>query len=329
MYLLDLDKIQLGDIILTRSEDRSSIFIQQHGNCRFSHAMLYAGESSYIEADGLGVHSMNARRKLFDASDDAVALRHKAKDENDAVEKAVNFARELIGTEYSGSEARQSMRDPQIKVIKQNRQYCSRLVAMAYQGTHLSVVENPEYCTIKDLLDSEYFEHIESILKDASQMEIDYANQKNTIIDKQLDNTNFILEQARNITFKDIQDLSQLTEFMRDNPEFDASISDVVKQSGYLDNWKIEMDKNPDYYDFNLFQVKCPFEQWKDVGTQFLAMANANLKRFEPMQVLYNELSRDFSLEYFEIFRELYINLVETASRMKAVGQTAITQSGR
>jgi len=328
MYLLDLDKIQPGDIILTRSEHRSSVFIQQQGNCKYSHAILYAGESSYIEADGLGVHAMNSARKLFDSPDDAIALRLKQIGEAGVIQRAVDFARTLIGTEYSPAEARRSVRETDAPAIETNRQYCSRLVAMAYQSAQVTLVKNPDYSTVKDLLDSDHLDHIEHILREASQPEVDNANERNTILEKQINDTNQILDQARNTTQKDIQDLSQLTEFMQYNPEFDKPISDIIRSSGYLDNWNIEMEKNLHHYNYDVFIKKVPKHETREVGVMLLKISTTNLERFKQMLVVYTSLATQFPLEYFNLFKELYTNLVETATKMRVVALTAIASSG-
>lgn len=325
MYLLDLDKIQLGDIILTRSEHRSSLFIQQQGNCRYSHAILYAGESSYIEADGLGVHAMNSARKLFDDPSDAIVLRLKQITEDGITKRAVEFARTLIGTEYSPAEARRSVRETDSPAVETNRQYCSRLVAVAYQSAHVILVKNPDYSTVKDLLDSEQLSHIDNILRKASDQEVEYANEKNTLIEKQMNDTNQILEQARIATQKDIQDFSQLTDFMQHNPGFDKSISDIIKSSGYLDNWQIEMEKNSFHYNYDAFVAKVPNHARHEVGQQLLRMSTSNLDRFNAMLSVYTHLATQFPLEYFKLFNELYTDLVETATKMREVALKATT----
>ena len=66
MYKIDINKLEDGDIFLTRSNDRESELIRKISNSDYSHAILYVGVSSCIESDGLGVQSQNVNRLLFE-----------------------------------------------------------------------------------------------------------------------------------------------------------------------------------------------------------------------------------------------------------------------
>src|SRR5690349_10735446 len=104
MYKIDIEKIEAGDIILTRSASRESMLIRQISKCDYSHALLYVGVGSCIESDGLGVQSQNLQRLLFENSNDAIVLR--LRENKFSISGAIVFARQKIGTEYSTSEAK-------------------------------------------------------------------------------------------------------------------------------------------------------------------------------------------------------------------------------
>jgi len=59
MFLLEKDQLEIGDIILTRSESRISKMVRNLTGSQFSHAILYIGVSSVIDSDGYGVQSNN------------------------------------------------------------------------------------------------------------------------------------------------------------------------------------------------------------------------------------------------------------------------------
>ena len=62
MYLLEKDKLEIGDIILIKSESRISQMVRRLTGSQYSHAMLFVGVSSIIDSDGYGVQSNNLQR---------------------------------------------------------------------------------------------------------------------------------------------------------------------------------------------------------------------------------------------------------------------------
>jgi len=66
MYILDIGKLEAGDIFLTRSNSEISQLVRRLTKSEFSHAILYVGVSSCIESDGPGVQSQNIQRILFE-----------------------------------------------------------------------------------------------------------------------------------------------------------------------------------------------------------------------------------------------------------------------
>ncbi|MDN3585658.1 YiiX/YebB-like N1pC/P60 family cysteine hydrolase [Pedobacter aquatilis] len=326
-FLLNLPILQSGDIILIRSEERESLFIQEQSGCRYSHAMLYVGESSYIESDGLGVHAFNAARKLFDGPTDAIALRFKDAESTPQVDAAVEYVRLKIGTEYSTAEARRAARNPAENAAEENRQFCSRLVGQAYAYAGIPITENPNYATPKQLLESQVLLHITDILQEATAEQIAYASEQNTVLDQQTEATNTILESARNMTGKDLQTLEQLSDFMQESLQYDGQITAVVKGSGYLDLWKTDEAKNPMYYDFEKLKEDCPEDKLEQAGRQLCYIASGNLARYYQMQEAYNWQVLLQPTAYNLLFKDLYDNLVRQGERMFETGAAAIKHS--
>ena len=65
MYLLDIQKIKEGDVILTAEKSLTSKIIRRATNSDFSHSMLYVGGGGYIHSDSDGVHAGSVQRLLI------------------------------------------------------------------------------------------------------------------------------------------------------------------------------------------------------------------------------------------------------------------------
>ncbi len=115
-YILKYNNLQRGDIILDREDTRESKTIREFTHADYSHARLYAN-GTVMEANGIGVQSVNPQRILYDSPDDVVVLRCKTITEEQKVQARL-FARSEFAKEYS-------MRG------LANTQYCFRLVAEA------------------------------------------------------------------------------------------------------------------------------------------------------------------------------------------------------
>lgn len=199
-----------GDIILTAQLAPVSKAVRLATGSKFSHAILYVGDGSYIHSDGQGVHSNNIQRLLIEKEGCAEVRRLI---DNGYVAKACMFARSEIGKAYSVKEAINT-KNPLSKRKKINRQFCSRLVAQAYEYSGIKIVDNADYCSPKDLQQSQFIEVVPGCLKKATDQEIEFANSPSPI-QKQTEITNLILSSARNLTGKDIQSFEELDQFIQ------------------------------------------------------------------------------------------------------------------
>lgn len=326
MYIINFRGLQIGDVILTRYNTRECRLIRASTNSDYSHAILYVGVGSAIESNGLGVQSINVLRQLFKNDDDVVVLRFN----QDMTQKQVNdidfFAREKIGTEYSTKEARLS-RLKEILIAKEvNRQFCTRFVAQAYEKAGFKIVENPDYCTPQEILDSQQFTRVEGLVLSANEKEIEYATEVNHPIDQQTEITNVILEKARNLTNEDIQTFEQLSKYVLENLDKESTITQIIKDSGYLDMWKKDCERNPWHYDYEeaLTHYKNK-NQRKEVGEFFFNTEKQTRQRFiislDAMEFGY----KYFNQEYFQIQIELCEKLIELSKQREKVGLQLIS----
>ena len=97
MYTLNSANLERGDIILTTSKDRLSNVIRIVTFGPFSHAMLYLGGGSCIDAGGpeTRVSAHNIQRIFFDSPKHCSVLRLKNQLLEAEMDKVMAFARTL------------------------------------------------------------------------------------------------------------------------------------------------------------------------------------------------------------------------------------------
>lgn len=322
MYIINSSQLKEGDILLTRSSSRESQLIRQITSSDYSHAILYVGIKSCIESDGLGVQSQNIQRLLFENNDDVTILRLKDSDNN--ITKAIEFARQKVGTEYSTSEARLARLEKEISAKEPNRQFCTRFVAQAFNHAGILLVENPDYCSPQEILESEKLNMINDILRVATEKEIEYAKSESPL-EKQIEIHNIIFESTRNILNRDVQNFEQLANELIKQPEKDSEIVKVIKDSGYLEMWKKDVNKNPWFYDFENFleHIRNP-KQILEIGTFLSTTEKTTRSRFIETKKFLEKGYKYSGLEYFKIEIELYDKLIELSKTRENIGLLAL-----
>ncbi|MEZ8115868.1 YiiX/YebB-like N1pC/P60 family cysteine hydrolase [Vibrio splendidus] len=307
MYLLNMGLLKPGDIILTGSDAKLSRVIKKFTKGSFSHAILYVGDGSYIHSDRDGVHSSNIQRLLFEVESNVIALR--AANEQ-VVSLACEFARSQVGKEYSVKGAINAKIKAPLSVDS-NRQFCSKLVAKAYEFAGLNLVENADTCMPKEIEDSQYLERVDNIFVKANEAEIEFAI-SDSPLDKQTEATNKILFAARSLFKKDIQTLSELPHFLFQQPQFDSQISKVVLESGYLTLWDNDRVKNPWRYDLIVFcNLPNSGEEKYDLAKREFDSSKGMLERFGIMLHFYIDAHKKHNLQFTKLHRDLYFKLCQ------------------
>lgn len=316
-YIFDLIKIQAGDILLLNTSPRHSVIMQENTGSVYHHAMLYTGNSSHIHSNkGPGVQAENTLRMLFDNPESAIALRLKDSEDLYLISKIVDNARSKVGTEYSGEEAKRTVQGHKEEDFDPNRQFCTRFVAQAYAEGGIRIVEDPNYCTPFDLTSSEKMVVINDVLVEASDEQIAYASEENTVLNQQIKINNHIFSSARKITGADIQTFNQLTEYLLSDPEHDREITELIENSGYLDLWKIDVQKNPGHFNFKTATEEIDKKNWLAVSSQLEQIARSSINRYETNLFAYKLQYRTMPLAYIAMQIKLYENLVKVANQM-------------
>lgn len=326
MFLLNPAKLNRGDIILTNSASPISERIRRLTKSRFSHAILYMGELSCIDSDGLGVQAQNIQRKLFDSTENVVVLRLIDNPDEEAIIRILYFARQKVGTEYSSlDEAKMAVTHTTESSKEPNRQFCSRFVAQAYQQSGITLVDNPDYCLPEDILNSPLLQQVEEPLYEANPQEVAFASETETPLTNQTRILNGIFNAARDLTGEDIQSFEQLSQYVIDHPDKDQACTDIVRSSGYLEMWRGDIERNPWHYDI----TECTAHYSNpnalyDFATSLLKIEEGVRERLILNLTFCNTAFQQTSLEYFKTHIALYQKLVDLSLQREEVAKMAL-----
>lgn len=314
MYLLDREKLQIGDIFLTTQKHPVSKAIRVFSMSNFSHAILYVGDGSYIHSDGDGVHSGNVQRLLFNAHSHVQVLRMRNDIDRELVSAACAFARREVGKQYSVKDAI-STKNPLSNKNDSNRQFCSRLVAQSYESIGLKIVKNSSFCTPQELDSSEFTIRIGDCLKEASNAEEEFANSESPL-EKQAHITNLIFGKIRGLTGEDIQTFEQLMNYLLVDPKYDKQITNIIQDSGYLLLWQHEIDANPWRYNQEAFMdIPVTKRELRDLAFKELDSAKNTRARYVLMYEQFMHVFQAKRLQYALINIMLYRTLIELTDK--------------
>ena len=315
MFLIDIDKLELGDIILIKSDSRISQIVRERTGSQYSHAILFVGVSSIIDSDGYGVQANNLQRLLIEKVENAVVLRLKENNYSDLLSKVELFARQKIGTEYSTDEAKIAIIAKEIEAKEPNRQFCTRFIAQAYENAGIKLVINPDYCVPEELLNSDQLRIVENVLRKASKAEIEFANTENPLT-KQREIHNNIFQKARELSGQDIQTFEQINQLIIDKPEIDFELTEFVSNSGYLTMMEYDIEKNPWHYD-----AQKMIEYYKDpeiivnTAIHFATTETKSRERLNMSVYTLLQLDKIHPRGYFKMEIALYRKLISYSHR--------------
>uniref|UniRef100_UPI00402B9848 YiiX/YebB-like N1pC/P60 family cysteine hydrolase n=1 Tax=Methylomonas sp. SPW-1 TaxID=3438877 RepID=UPI00402B9848 len=246
MKKINIAKLVKGDIILTTSTKPKSKLIQQVTKSDISHAMIYVANGSVIDSTGEGVHARNISKMFYKDECAIYAYRPVVPLTDEQMQQLIMYVRSEIGSPYALSEA---MFSPYRKNKSgDENQFCSRLVARAYARVGLELADYPEYATPADLQRSSKLQQIENVVLTVSTEE-EKATKKLGDTTKGMRNvSNKLLRDAKKIDGA-IRTLSDIEPLLLQKPGLDKQFAEAFLESGYLDYWKVEVEKYPWRYD--------------------------------------------------------------------------------
>lgn len=306
-FMLNHDRLQLGDIILERGYARHSAIISKHTNSRYSHAMIYVGGTIIEATQEGGVFSRVPNRSTVRDIRDFKVLRLKVLPGHEAIQAVCNHARYLSGSQYSVTEALKVKGPGFIREFADDsrKQFCSRLVAQCYQETGIKLVDNINYCSPGDIERSELLFEVTKMVRCASEEEVAHAQSPSPHETHTKNTVKFVRKALKifethgiktigasdgEIVITTLNDIALAVYENRTNHRLDKEITDAMLSSGYLDHIDIDRSKNPYRYDPVLF--KLTVEQ----------VAEGNMDRL--LEILISEINKE--LDVLEIRLKSY-----------------------
>lgn len=232
---------------------------------------------------------------------------------DEQLQKVIAYARGQVGTRYAIIEAVRSapLAGARTTQSRSRRQFCSRLVAQAYEAAGSLLVESPDYCTPEDIRTSEALVEVPNATRIASEAEIAAVSASVDLTQIMRDTTNTLLNHVRQIDGH-IESLNDIDACLVAHPEHDAQIAQLFKETGYLTVWQMECNRSPWYYDLQLMLGAIALDsekRWYCETT--LRDFEIGLQRYEANRAGYSILFERHRLESFRLLKELYEKLVE------------------
>lgn len=319
-YILKYSDLRRGDIIIDREDSEESRKIRRFTRSDYSHARLYVN-NSVMEANGLGVQSVNPQRILYDSPDDAVVLRCKEITEEQKI-NACLFARSEFAKEYGlcGSE---------------NTQYCFRLVAEAYQYAGIEITKTPTRCNANDFLNSEKLEVVQDMVIEATEKDLAIAYGEGVLKDKGHYNTQtevavdmfsriraFVQEKGGDAAA--IQDDGRLFSFLVENPKFDAGIAEILQEHEYFRLWKEYERAHP--WELNATQFLSKFGDVSGtIAKQLLdSCYGDNIIAWHMMHQITGRIYDEYHIESAKIYRDFYQEILHWNDRRRETAESIL-----
>lgn len=317
MKRIRIDSVERGDIILTARPGKISKAIRAVTSGQTSHAMICVGDGSFIDSTGDSVQAGNFQRELFEDNEKAFLLRLKCPLDDVDLKTIIDYARSEIGVRYSSLEAgRLVVGDYKPRL---RRQFCSRLVARAYEKANIKLVEDADYCLPEDLLRSPQLKEMPVEFEQVSEEELARMSDRRNPIKATRDSQNAVLQAARSIDPK-VENFSELHALLVRSPESDSVVSDALVNSGYLDIWKIEVENHPwRYYPGQINKLAASPEELRDYCIFTVKTAYSGEIRFAENLVQLQGFEKQYPRKSFCLEINLYQTLVKNSQNRREI----------
>lgn len=254
MKRFDSAALQKGDVLLTTSPDIVSTLVRKVTGGKVSHAMICVAPGSAIDATLEGVHARNIEKLVYPEQCAIYALRAKRALNGWQIDSVIQRVRSQVGQVYSIGQAALSVVKPAIPLS--DAQFCSRLVATAFDLCGVHLVENPSYCTPADILASPQLALVPDAVVDASDNYLSSVNE--------LDDSVAVFRRVSNDYRSRLSKLNgklrtdeDAIEFACRSSDADSAVADSLIDSDYLNFYAVEIDRFPWRYDIDEMSHLC------------------------------------------------------------------------
>ena len=324
MKRIKIDSVKPGDILLTARPGKISKTIRIATDGVVSHAMICVQHSSFIDSTSDGVQARNLQRELFDDDEWAFHFRLTTPPGRQVLEQVIDYARAEVGARYSIGEAARSV--VAVRRTRSRRQFCSRLVARVYKMAGIDLVPDADYCSPEDLRRSPLLAELPVEFESVSDEELAWMSDRPDPIRATHVAQNAVLDAARSVD-PEVENLNDLFDFLVRRPDADHLIAAAFKSSGYLDVWKMEVDRHPWRYDVEVMdRLSTPPEVVRDYCVATLKEAYSGGVRFSINLVQLRALQRQYPRESFRVEIDLYETLVHNDQSRREIAYDWLTR---
>lgn len=322
MRRVNLAVLKKGDIILSTSTKFPSAVVRVGTFSDISHAMLYVAHGSVIDSTGEGVHARNIEKLLYDDKCPLYVLRLISELTPEQLSGIVRFVRQATGTTYAKIEA--TLAATKGMPVKGRKQFCSRLVAEAYASVGIALYSSPSYCSPENLWKSDLLGKVPNAIVCVTDEQIAALEEDRTSGMRSV--TNAFLDAVRNIA--PVEALNDVNALLIERPAIDPQVAQLLRESGYLDYYKLELKAHPYRYTIECMAAEFDARRRADADDRELidyceatlaADAGGDFQHWHDSMNGYQDLVETFpEITTFELFKELYWALI----RMHAVRVT-------
>lgn len=324
-YILNIQKLEPGDIILVGYNDEESRQIQERTNSLYSHAMLYWYDS-LIHASSI-VITENPSRLLFEKDENVCVLRLNDEYRQELrISHLIEHARSFVGTLYD-KEALDAMAEDKEFIPNQNRQMCAKFIAQCFESVCADLVDDYEKCSPQDLINTDVVHQINDVLIEATPQDVDFANSRDVTYLQFGAIFSIINRLRKKFPEADIMSLMQLETFLESNPVHDGAIVEIMSKTDYFDLWHLEREYCPYLYDVEAYKDSC-FDNKIKMAIDIIKGSERIIKEKKAMKDHYTELMRKIGkLEYYKKMYELQDNIIENANKRIEVARAYLAEN--
>lgn len=317
MKRIKIDSVEPGDILFTARSGKLSKAIRFTTRGVVSHAMICVQHGSFIDSTSSGVQARNLQRELFEDDEAAFHFRLKVRPDRTVIEQIVDYARSEIGARYSKREAARAV--AAVRRPRSKRQFCSRLVARVYKMAGIELVRDADYCSPEDLRTSALLTELPVEFEPVSADELAWTAGRPNPIQAMHDAQNAVLDAARSVD-PEVENFNDMYQLLERSPESDQVIAAALKDTGYLDLWKMEVEQHPWRYTHGLiYQLSASHDALCDYCIGTVQEAYTGGVRFAIDLVQLKALQQQHPRESFRLEIELYETLVRNDQSRREV----------
>jgi len=345
-YTIERSLLKRGDIVLTAENTLISKGVRLGTASRYSHASIWV-EGTLIEAVQAGVFSKNPQRIILDKPSHCVVLRSRKPLTDMELDQICQYAHTQIGSLYALDEATLALPRRLMKLESTRKQFCSRLVALAYAqiGYDFINLGSPHYCTPGKLARTKAFEVVPGIIREVLPGEVEFA-QSHDPIKKNAEQTFEWLAKVRalvksnpelNATF-DIQTVNDVGDLLVKRPELDEIVVNFLHENEYLTYYNHDVKVNtyrynPELMTSELRSAADPVGFIEGELKKEYSLARRHSQNIDNTIQNYLSTGLSFMMEHLKLYQNLmhgvWVRLNHIAIASETVGMTEVADRAR